>query len=126
MTGEQLIQKNCVTGEHTSIYPITTTDNVIDAISGKPLSKQLNGINHFYVPFVNNTKRDTRLQIPVSLRRKGLWITYVTCKGTVITEWYNSDATDNKSWGDGGNWIPYMSKDVLNLEVKEIISWYKA
>lgn len=126
MKGEQLIQKNCVTGEHMGIYPITTIDNVIDPASGRPLTKLLNEVNHLYVPFVNNTKRDTRLQVPVSLRRKGFWLTYVTCKGTVITEWYNSDATDNASWGDGGNWIPYMSRDLVSSVVRNVLSWYKA
>lgn len=126
MVGEQLIQKNCGASGHRNIYPITSIDNVIDPATGKVLSAMLNEVNHLYVPFVNNTKKDTRLQVPFSMRRKGLWLTYVTCKGNSVTEWYNSDATDNKSWGDGGNWMPYLSKDVVSELVHNVLSWYKA
>lgn len=123
---DQLMERNCMASGHRNIYPITSIGNVIDPETGKPLTDILNQENHLYLPFKNNTKKDTRLQVPFSMRRKGLWISYVTCRGNVVTEWYNSDATDNNSWGDGVNWIPYLSKDAVASMVKNVLSWYKA
>lgn len=123
---EQLIQKDCKTGEYKDMYPVTTLSAIKDLSTGKTLDKILEGYNHIYLPFKDNSKTFTRQQVPPSLRRKGLWITYVSCKGNVITEWYNSDDFSNKAWGDSKNWVPYLDKEVIKGIIKDLLSWYKA
>lgn len=123
---EQLIQKDCTTGAYRDMYPITTLSAIKDLSTGKTLDNILEGFNHIYLPFKDNSRMLTRLQVPNNIRRKGLWITYESCKGNVITEWYNSDDYSNKAWGDGDNWIPYLDKSEIKKVLKELLSWYKA
>lgn len=123
---EQLIQKDCKTGTYKDMYPITTISAIKDLSTGKTLDKILEEHNHLYLPFKDNSKTCTRQQVPNNLRRKGLWITYVSCKGNVITEWYNSDDFSNKAWGDSKNWVPYLDKEAIKEILKELLSWYKA
>lgn len=123
---EQLIQKDCTTGAYKDIYPVTSLSSIKDLSTGKTLDNILEEYNHIYLPFKDNSKSLTRLQIPNKLRRKGLWITYVSCKGNVITEWYNSDDFSNKAWGDNGNWVPYLNKEVVKNLLSEVLAWYKA
>lgn len=121
----QLTRHDCVTGAHVPFFPDTTIDRITDS-SGKPLSKILSECNHIVVPFTNNSIRDTRLQVPVALRRKGLWITYVTCQGTVVTEFYNHELTDVNSWVNPNNWVNHLNECIIKREVNKVLSWYKA
>ena len=123
---EQLIKKNCKTGEYSDLYPITSLSAIKDMSTGETLDTILEKYNHIYLPFKDNSKTLTRLQIPSNIRRQGLWITYVSCKGNTITEWYNSNDFSNKAWGDNKNWTPYLDKEEINKVVKELLSWYKA
>lgn len=52
----------------------------------------------------NGSRSQTRLQVPSSLRREGLWITYVLYDKTVVTEWYSAEAIDDTTFGDSANW----------------------
>lgn len=52
----------------------------------------------------NGSRSQTRLQVPSSLRREGLWVTYVLYDKTVVTEWYNAEAIDDTTFGDSANW----------------------
>lgn len=124
--GEQLIKKNCATGEYKEMYPITTLAAIKDPSSGKTLDEIIEEFNHIYLPFKDNSKTYTRLQVPSNLRRKGLWITYISCKGNSITEWYNSDDFSNKAWGDNSNWVPYLDKQGIKEVLNKVLSWYKA
>lgn len=124
--GEQLIKKNCATGEYKEMYPITTLAAIKDPSSGKTLDEIIEEFNHIYLPFKDNSKTYTRLQVPSNLRRKGLWITYISCKGNTITEWYNSDDFSNEAWGDNSNWVPYLDKQVIKEALNKVLSWYKA
>lgn len=123
---EQLIQKNCTTGEYEDIYPITDLSSIKDLSTGKTLDELLEQFNHIYLPFKNNSKTLTRQQVPVNMRRRGLWITYISCKGSTITEWYNSDDFSNKAWGDNKNWVPYLNTELIREELNKILAWYKA
>lgn len=123
---EQLIQKNCTTGEYKDMYPITTLSAIKDLSTGKTLDEILEKCNHIYLPFKDNSKTYTRLQVPNNLRRKGLWVTYTSCKGNTITEWYNSDDFSNKAWGDSKNWVPYLNKEVVKSVLNDALAWYKA
>lgn len=117
-------KNNC--WENTSSSPCTesTTDKVVDKETGKTVSELLNEVNHLYLPFKNNTRRDTRNQVPGSRRRKGLWITYKSCKGNIITEYYIGDAFDDNSWGNSANWKSYLDKDTIIGLINDILDWY--
>lgn len=104
----------------------TTSENIVDSATGKTISELLNEVNHIYVPFINNTRRDTRNQIPASMRRKGLWITYISCKGNIITEYYTGDALDDNSWGSSDNWKYYLDKGLIKGLINEALDWYIA
>lgn len=122
---EQLIKKNCTSGAYENIYPITSLSSVVDTDTGETLDKVLEKYNHIYLPFKDNSKTFTRQQVPANLRRQGLWITYISCKGNTITEWYDNDDFSDKAWGDSKNWVPYMNKEVIKSMIDDILSWYK-
>ena len=123
---EQLIKKNCKTGEYKNIFPVTSITAIKDLETGKTLDAMLEEVNHIYLPFKDKSKTNTRLQVPDKYRRKGLWITYVSCKGNTVTEWYNSNDFSNKAWGDNKNWVPYMDETLITKVVNKKMSWYKA
>lgn len=122
---EQLMHKDCHGGNRVPIHPVTTLTAIKDLSTGKTLDEYLQGVNHIYLPFKTN-KCETRLQVHQKLRRKGLWVTYTTCKGDVITEWYNSTDYSNKAFGNSDNWVEYMDKEVIEKVVNEVTGWYKA
>ena len=66
-----------------------------------------------YLLSYNGNKALTRCSVPLSLRKEGLWITYVLYDHTVITEWYNSDNIDDESFGSDDNWRSYISAGVV-------------
>lgn len=113
MIVEQLIKKNCKTGEVQEVNPITSFEAVKDSETGKTLRDILINGNHIYVPFTSNSKAITRSQVPMNYRRRGLWITYVSCQGKVTTEWYNSDEFDDVSWGSNNNWVKYIDDQYI-------------
>lgn len=121
----QLYKRNCNTGESTPMYPITSIDKVIDINTDKSLEQILQEYNHIWLPFKGNSKALTRQQIPDKLRRKGLWITYRSCKGNTITEWYNSDNFTNAEWGKNENWVRVADKDLIESLINESIAWHK-
>lgn len=123
---KQLIRKDCATGSYEGIYPVTSLQAVKDMISGKNLEEILKSFNHLYLPFKDNSRTETRLQVPNALRRKGLWVTYVSCKGNVVTEFYNSTDYSNKAWGDSNNWKPYLCPDKIKEALGELFTWYEA
>ena len=123
---KQLIHKDCHGGNRTPIHPVTSLTAIKDLSTGKTLDEMLQGINHIYLPFTNNSRTSTRQQVPQKLRRKGLWVTYESCKGEVITEWYNSNNFSNKAWGDSSNWMPYLNTETITEIVNKSNGWYKA
>lgn len=123
---QQLIQKDCTTGEYKNLYPITSLSAIKDLITGKTLDVILEQYNHIYLPFKDNSKTLTRNQVPSNMRRKGLWITYESCQGNIVTEYYNSSDYSNKAWGDNKNWVKYLDDNKIKEVVKNFLSWYKA
>lgn len=123
---EQLIKKDCQSKEYSNIYPITSLQSVIDPETGKSLDLIIESCNHYYLPFKDNRRSSTRLQVPSSLRRTGLFITYESCKGEVITEYYNYDDFSDRFWSCGDNWVRVFDKNMAEALVKSIYSWYKA
>ena len=100
---QQLIKKNNQEGRYDDIFPKTYTDAVEDRGSGMLLTDILAGFNMYFLPYVGS-KKDTRLQVPKFLRRRGLIITYVTYDNVIVTERYKQEAIDDITWGDDNSW----------------------
>ena len=128
---QQLIKKNSQEGRYENIFPKTFIDAVLDKESGVTLTDILAMFNMLFLSY-NGSRSQTRLQVPSSLRRKGLWVTYVLYDETVVTEWYSAEAIDDTAFGDSANWrdgsnalvgdIPISSDGywVINGEVTNI------
>ena len=100
---QQLIKKNSQEGRYEDIFPKTFIDAVEDRESGNNLTEILSGFNMYFLSY-NGSRELTRLQVPLSLRKTGLWITYVLYDKTVVTEWYAGEAIDDNSWKNLSNW----------------------
>lgn len=100
---QQLIKKNSQEGRYEDIFPKTFIDAVLDKESGVTLTDILAMFNMLFLSY-NSSRSQTRLQVPSSLRREGLWITYVLYDKTVVTEWYSAEAIDDATFGDSANW----------------------
>ncbi|WCF58752.1 putative C-type lectin [Bacteroides phage PhiCrAssBcn18] len=100
---QQLIKKNSQEGRYEDIFPKTFIDAVIDKESGTTLTDILSSFNMYFLSYTGS-RETTRLEVPMSLRKQGLWITYVLYNGNTITEWYGINAVDDASWQDGNNW----------------------
>ena len=100
---QQLIKKNSQEGRYESIFPKTFIDAVEDRESGNNLNEILSGFNMYFLSY-NGSRELTRLRVPLSLRKTGLWITYVLYDKTVVTEWYAGEAIDDDSWKNLSNW----------------------
>lgn len=108
---QQLIKKNSQEGRYESVLPKTFTDAVIDKESGKTLPDILSGFNMYFLTYLGGIQI-TRNQVPLSIRKKGLWITYVLFDSTMITEYYTGDAVDDVSWGLDSNWKEGLTSDI--------------
>ena len=104
---QQLIKKNSQEGRYEDIFPKTFIDAVLDKESGVTLTDILAMFNMLFLSY-NGSRSQTRLQVPSSLRREGLWVTYVLYDKTVVTEWYGAEAIDDTSWGTESNWNPVI------------------
>lgn len=100
---QQLIKKNSQQGRYEDIFPKTFIDAVIDKESQESLTDILSGFNMYFLSY-NGSKESTRLQVPMSIRKMGLWITYVLFDKTVVTEWYADELIDDTNWGIDSNW----------------------
>ena len=100
---QQLIKKNSQEGRYEDIFPKTFIDAVEDRESGNNLTEILSGFNMYFLSY-NGSREQTRLQVPMSIRKTGLWITYVLYDKTVVTEWYAGEAIDDNSWKNLSNW----------------------
>lgn len=128
---QQLTKKNSQEGRYEDIFPKTFIDAVLDKESGVTLTDILAMFNMLFLSY-NGSRSQTRLQVPSSLRREGLWVTYVLYDKTVVTEWYSAEAIDDTTFGDSANWRDgsnalagdiYISSDgywVINGEVTNI------
>lgn len=99
---QQLVKKK-LTGGYENVMPKSWIEAIKDKNTGQTLAEILQGFNMYFLPYNGNTP-STRCLVPTTLRKKGLWITYVKYDGNVYTEWYAADEIDDKSWRDSSNW----------------------
>lgn len=69
----------------TDVSPITAVRAVKSEETGYTLDEILASFNMLFLSY-NVSAELTRLQVPNSFRREGLWVTYVTYDRTVVTE----------------------------------------
>lgn len=99
---QQLVKKDS-DGRYSNVMPKSWIEAIKDKNTGQTLVEILQGFNMYFLPYNGNTSA-TRCSVPMILRKKGLWITYVKYDGNVYTEWYAASDIDDKSWGDSSNW----------------------
>lgn len=86
------------------IYPPTVIQAVFDGKTGASLEAILAQFNSIYVQY-QGTPKETRLIIPMEMRRAGLTITYMDMDSNTITERANSAVQkDNDHWALDVNW----------------------
>lgn len=101
---QQLMKKEESQQERKPIYPATVIQAVFDGKTGASLEAILAQFNSIYVQY-QGTPKDTRLIIPMEMRRAGLTITYMDMDSNTITERANSAVQkDNDHWALDVNW----------------------
>ena len=100
---QQLVKKERG-GGYRDIFPNSYTENVRDKESGEFLDVTLAKINFIFLPY-HISKEHTRLQVPFSKRRRGLWISYVIPKGRLVIEYYIGDDIEDSYWQSDAYWF---------------------
>ena len=113
-TQENQVKKN--------VYPKNYTENIVDKQSGIALPEILNGFNCYFLSYTGD-KESTRLQVPVSLRKEGIWITYVDYNHKVVTEWYNSKKINDLEFKKSSNWRIGSNMLVGDLSISSNGNW---
>lgn len=97
----QLLKKS--TKGYENIFPKTYLDAIKDRTTGVSLQDIINNFNMLFLSYTGDAQT-TRLSIIPSLRKEGLWITYVDYDSNVITEWYNGKSITDEEWQKASNW----------------------
>lgn len=119
---QQLIKKDSQEGRYADIYPKTFLDAVKDKATGKNLTEILAGFNMYFLPYLGN-REQTRLQVPMFIRKQGLWITYVLLDKTVYTEWYAHDRIDDANFQLSSNWRQGNNMLVGDITISSNGTW---
>lgn len=117
---QQLVKK--VPQGVTNVSPITSIRAVKSAETGYTLDDILTGFNMLFLSY-NVSAELIRLQVPLSFRREGLWVTYVTYDRTVVTEWYNSNDIDDDTWKSDANWRQGSNMLVGDISISSEGNW---
>lgn len=120
---EQLVKKEGL--GYSRVYPKTFIDAIKDRQTGQSLEDILANFNCYFISYSGDAE-STRLQIPLSMRRPGLWITYVTYDNIVEIEYYQSDDVNDEAWKEDTNWMKYLNKDNILGILDGILCWYEA
>lgn len=107
---KQLIAK--LGEEFTNIFPLQYVSNILDKATGETLTILLSRCNHVFIPFTGD-KNVTRAAVPHILRRKGLYITYITINSEIVTEYFkgNKTQTSDEYWTKDEYWGTNLTSD---------------
>lgn len=107
---KQLIAK--LGEEFANIFPLQYVSNILDGATGETLTILLSRYNHIFIPFTGE-KDITRAAVPPIMRRKGLYITYITPNSEIITEYFKGNKTEvnNEDWVKDKNWGTNLTSD---------------
>lgn len=80
---QQLIKRDNLEGRYKDIFPKTFIDAITDRESGITLTDILSSFNMYFLSYTGS-RETTRLEVPMSIRKQGLWITYVLDGNTIM------------------------------------------
>lgn len=103
------------------VFPKNYIQNLKDKDSGANLEDIIKSFNMLFLPYLGN-KFNTRKQVPMSFRHGGLWITYII-DNTVVTEWYDSTAVDDATWGSDTYWREGSNMLVGDISISKQGTW---
>ena len=113
---KQLYEK--IGNEYKPINPMVNLDDIVDSLSDKNVLSILLKSNHYYVEY-STSNQVTRNKVPLTLRRKGLWITYNNGNKN-ITECFVGNNNDVvKKWAADVNWNDLNTIAVPNGSINE-------
>ena len=119
---QQLIKKSNEVGRYDNVFPKTFIDAIKDRETGVSLRDILSSFNMYFLTYMGSPE-DTRLQLPKSLRRMGVWITYVTWDNTVHIEWYSSDDISDETFRSSLYWKEGTNSLVGDLSISAEGNW---
>lgn len=90
--------------------------------SEKEWASVLRSYNCYFLIY-KDSKEETRLQVPIYLRREGLMISYVTKDRDVIIEYYNASDIKDDAFRDSGNWREGNNRLVGDLSISSNGNW---
>lgn len=114
---QQLIKK-----DQSQVFPKTFLDAIRSRETGVSLEEILKGFNMYFVSYTGNASQ-TRNQVPMELRKKGLWLTYINFKNEVVTEWYDATDITNEAWGYDKNWRIASNRLVGDISISANGNW---
>ncbi|MEE1476275.1 hypothetical protein [Fusobacterium sp.] len=101
--GSQLVKKDLE--GYKNVYPKSYITDIVEKSTGKSLDKILSLYNHIYMSWQGSVE-ETRLTVPVNMRRHGLWLSYKD-GDSLYSEWFTKSDIDAKIdiiWEDSSNW----------------------
>lgn len=100
---QQLVKKD-TNGKYSNVNPKSWIEAIKDKSTGKPLVEILQGINMYYLPYTGDIE-STRLQVPMLLRKRGLWLVFEDYDDIIHIEWYDNKSIKDEDWIDSSNWL---------------------
>lgn len=123
MNDAQKLVKKERGGGYRDIFPTSYTENIRDKETGEYLDVTLAKTNFLFLPF-HISKEHTRLQVPSSKRRRGLWISYVIPGERMVIEYYLSDNIEDSYWQSDAYWFD-TNGNILNPDVTAAVEQIK-
>lgn len=113
---QQLVKKGA-NGKHENVMPRSWIEAIKDKYTGQSLLEILQGFNMYFLSYTGN-KENTRLQVPMNLRKRGLWVVYENYDNEVIVEWYDKKSIEDEIWKLDSSWkrVPLTSDIKFKIE----------
>lgn len=113
---QQLVKKG-TNGKHEKVMPRSWIEAIKDKYTGQSLLEILQGFNMYFLSYTGN-KENTRLQVPMNLRKRGLWVVYENYDNEVIVEWYDKKSIADEIWKLDSSWkrVPLTSDIKFKIE----------
>lgn len=97
-------------------------DEIKDRNTGTQLKDILNSFNNYFCSYAGSVE-ETRKQVPMYIRKEGLYITYVDYEHKVHTEYYLSNEVDNINWINDNNWAEGNNNLVGDISISSTGYW---
>lgn len=94
-------------GNTQNVYPKNYTDNIKYSNDYKNLTEILEDFNCYFLSYTNSPE-ETRIQLPQSLRKRGIWITYIDNESILHVEYYTAVIFIDTEFQKNENWISFQ------------------